>query len=244
MMDKSLIGKQFGRLTILDIDYVKSKSTGRKYYICQCSCKDKTIKSIRADAIGKRSNSCGCLQKEIVARYCKENYTQTNKYDLSGVYGIGYTGDGRKFKFDIEDYQMIKDYCWHINKCGYVVKRKNEITTLFHRLVMNCKDKNLVVDHINHDTTDNRKSNLRIVTQQQNCFNSKIRNINKSGCKGVSFDKSRNKWSDSIVYNGKNIHLGRFEDFNEAVKHRKIAEEKYFGEFSYDNSINKITQEE
>ena len=60
---------------------------------------------------------------------------------------------------------------------------------------------------------------------------------NTSGHKGVTFDKSRNKWMAHIKLNGKHKTLGRFVKFEDAVKARKEAEEKYFGEYSYDNSM-------
>ena len=108
---------------------------------------------------GAMTKSCGCFWK--------------NTYDLSGEYGIGYTNKGEEFYFDLEDYDKIKDYTWYINNKGYVFSGKDEI--LMHRLVTNCPD-NLIPDHIHGEksTTDNRKSNLRIVNRSQNSMNVKI----------------------------------------------------------------------
>lgn len=78
---------------------------------------------------------------------------------------------------------------------------------------------------------NNRKSNLRICTHQQNCYNVKEYSHNTSGVTGVYFDKKNNKWCAKIKADGKNIWLGRYNTFDEAVKVRKEAEEKYFGEF-------------
>ena len=83
----------------------------------------------------------------------------------------------------------------------------------------------------------NRKQNLRICTNQENNFNKGLYSHNTSGVSGVSWDKSRNKWEASIKINRKKIHLGRFENFNEAVNKRKEAEEVYFGEFAYKQNI-------
>ena len=81
--------------------------------------------------------------------------------------------------------------------------------------------------------------NVRIQTliDKFNLKNLTPRN-NKSGATGVYWDKRRNNWYAQITYNKKTISLGAFTDFDEAVKARKKAEEKYFGEYSYDNSMN------
>jgi len=70
----------------------------------------------------------------------------------------------------------------------------------------------------------------------QNSMNQITKSNNMSGTKGVNWHKSKNKWRAFIGVKGKHIHLGLFENFDDAVKARKEAEKKYFGEFSYDNS--------
>ena len=195
--------------------------------------------------MGVRSFSCGCLQKEVVANYCKENFKQFNTYNLSGDFGIGYTAKGEEFYFDLEDYDKIKDYCWHVNNIGYLAARKSEINApiLMHRLIMNCNEFSEVVDHISHNKTDNRKINLRICTQKENSRNHVISSLNTSGTSGVTYDKSRNKWVATIVENGKTIHLGRFDTYEDAANKRSEAENTYFGEYSYDNSMKIFTKE-
>jgi len=90
--------------------------------------------------------------------------------------------------------------------------------------------KNIIVDHKNHDTLDNRMINLRIATKQQNSFNEKmVRKNNTSGFKGVCYDKVNNKWSVSIMYNRKNIKIGRYSDIKEAVTMRLMAELLFCG---------------
>ena len=64
----------------------------------------------------------------------------------------------------------------------------------------------------------------------------RLRRNNTSGVKGVNFDKRLQQWRSRIGVNKKTIELGYFDKFEDAVKARKEAEEKYFGEFSYDNS--------
>jgi len=106
-----------------------------------------------------------------------------------------------------------------------------------HRLIMNCPD-DMDVDHIFHNTWDNRKEFLRIVTESQNQMNQKIRINNKSGIPGVNLNKKDNKWRARIRVNNKEIHLGYFNNKEDAIKARKKGEQKYFGEFAFKNNKN------
>ena len=147
----------------------------------------------------------------------------------------------KSFWFDKEDYEKIKNYCWnyHKNKHGGYIEAndlENGIVKL-HRVVMGETNPKVKIDHIKHNTFDNRKSQLRSSTNQENCRNHIIHSNNTSGETGVSWEKETGMWRARIFINGKGIHLGRFTDFDEAVKVRKKAEEKYFGEYSYDNSM-------
>ena len=64
-------------------------------------------------------------------------------------------------------------------------------------------------------------------------MNKGIRKDNTTGIIGVWFDKSRNKWATEIMANRKKIHLGRFKNKKDAIKARKLGEQKYFGEYAY-----------
>lgn len=84
------------------------------------------------------------------------------------------------------------------------------------------------IDHENHVRNDNRIENLRLVTNKQNKRNyTRLRN-NTSGVTGVCWHKTYEKWQVSIHDNhGKRVYLGRFSDFDEAVKVRREAEKLY-----------------
>ena len=234
-----LVGQTFGRLTVVKRveDYVCNN--GRKYtqWLCKCSCGDNSYISIVSTNLKNGSTkSCGCLQKEVVSKI-KKKY---NTYNLSGKYGIGYTSKDEEFYFDLEDYDLIKDYCWFLDNKGYVISRNilnNEEHIYLHKLLFPYSEE---VDHLSHKPNDNRKENLRPVSHNENMFNKCIYNNNTSGVTGVTWHKRMNKWRVSITVNKKPIHLGYFdkEDFDKAVKIRKQAEEKYFGKYSYDNSID------
>ena len=229
-----LTGMQFERLSVVKRgdDYISPK--GNKYvrYLCQCNCSNPELVLVLAsDLKAGKVKSCGCLNREKII----ERNTKRNKYDLSGEYGIGWTSNTNKeFYFDLEDYEKIKDYCWQESHYGYVVNKEARL----HRLIMKTPDKEYNVDHMNHNLLDNRKSNLRVTTKSQNQMNCKLAKNNTSGVTGVSYNKEICKWVSYIHVNNKRITLGYFSDFDEAVKARLKAEEKYFKEYSYKNSIN------
>lgn len=76
------------------------------------------------------------------------------------------------------------------------------------------------IDHINGDRIDNRIVNLRSVSRSENCMNSSVGKRNKSGVVGVSWSKRENKWKAQIQKDGKNIFIGNFVNFEDAVRAR------------------------
>lgn len=93
-------------------------------------------------------------------------------------------------------------------------------------------DINLEIDHINQDKLDNRRCNLRAATRKQNARNMKRNCRNTSGFKGVTWDKSRNKWLAQIKTDTNTKHLGRYDCPIEAYKAYCKAAKKYHGEFA------------
>ena len=86
------------------------------------------------------------------------------------------------------------------------------------------------IDHINNDGTDNRICNLREATPKMQSANTRISKSNKSGYKGVSYDKSRKKWRAQITMNGKKKNLGLYTEMKDAIAARKKAQEEYLRE--------------
>jgi len=89
------------------------------------------------------------------------------------------------------------------------------------------------IDHINHNSLDNRISNLRIVTHQQNSFNRRRYNKPTSSKYGrITWDKQHSKWRARLTLNGKRIHIGRFINEEEAADAIDNAALKYYGEYA------------
>ena len=232
-----ITGQVFGKLTVLrKVSQVGEKNSR---WLCECNCRERNQIVVLLNNLTRgHTISCGCVRKEKT----RERMKKYNTYDLSGSYGIGYTFDDKIFYFDLGDYDKIKNICWRINSEGYVVSSHQKNHIYMHRLVTNCPS-DMDVDHQNHITHDNRKENLRICSTSRNLMNHVIKSNNTSGVTGVYWIKRRQNWRVDIGVNGKSIFIGYFNNFDEAVKARKEAEEKYFGEFSYDNSMKEDDNE-
>lgn len=91
--------------------------------------------------------------------------------------------------------------------------------------------KHLQVDHRDRDYTNNKLENLRLLDNKGQQHNTKTRSDNRSGVKGVFFDKKGNKWRAYIgnpEKKGSKIWLYRGDSYDEAVKIREDAEKKYY----------------
>jgi hypothetical protein len=150
-----------------------------------------------------------------------------NKIILENDYAIILTNKNEKILIDIEDIDLIKQYTWWTNYKYAVALTSSNKKIFMHKLIMNI-DSIHQGDHINRNKLDNRKSNLRIATLIENNRNRNIQKNNTSGIIGVSWAKTNNKWRSRI---GRKL-LGHFDDFNDAVLARLLAEEEYYKEFA------------
>ena len=203
---------------------------------------------------------CGCGENETSALYgkrsgkilCHKHYLQIRNYgrilnitvfdpneiilydDYAEIvlYNRKHLESGRAI-IDLEDVEKCKNHKWNLDKRGYAVsKLYNPLSSLkLHRLIINVANV-MDVDHINRNKLDNRKSNLRVCSHQENSCNNSLYKNNKSGVTGVHWLTRESKWCAEIKLNYKKIPLGYFDDINEAKRARREAELKYFGEFA------------
>lgn len=103
---------------------------------------------------------------------------------------------------------------------------------LLHRYIMNAK-KGDVIDHINHNTLDTRKTNLRICDMSKNGQNRKLNANNSSGYKGVTWIEKEDRWMAYLMIDQKFKNLGLYDSKEDAALARASAEDNYFGEYKY-----------
>lgn len=160
----------------------------------------------------------------------------------------------KTFKFDKEDLPIIYKYKWQCVTKGksirsfYLVTTINKERVYFHRLILG----NPIgeIDHINIDSTDNRKTNLRISTRSNQLLNTRKRN-GVSKYKGVYFSKHRknNKWHAELSVLNKRYYSPWYKTEEEAIFARYIMEQRFAPEVFQDEyvrnqSISKLTEDE
>lgn len=222
---KNLIGQTFGRLIVIGRapNYITPKGQSKTMWYCVCSCGNEQVIIVSGTHLRSgHTTSCGCIQHERVI----ETNTKRNRYDQEC--GIGYIEPDIEFYFPPEDYEKIHNNSWYLSNNGYVQTRINNKIVGIHRLIMNADD-SMCVDHIDHDKLNNRRENLRVCTIQENNFNQANRKNSISGRIGVV--PHGDKWLAQIGYNNAHIRLGVFDNKEDAIKARRDAEKKYFGEF-------------
>lgn len=164
-----------------------------------------------------------------------------NMYELNGpdsaiVITNNKTGTITRVYFDEADFDKIKDFSWFPHhdpkKPDHLIYVFNNKLQRLHRVIMD-PPKDMVVDHINGDTLDNRRSNLRICTVATNNRNrggsnrrAVISKNNKSGTMGVNFHKVRKKWRAFKSFKGKTYSCW-CNTYTEAVAKRKEYDELY-----------------
>jgi len=146
---------------------------------------------------------------------------------------------------DIDDVEIVSKYKWYLKDGKYIRTHINtngkDYKTGIHRILMNVvENKNVVIDHIDRNPLNNKRENLRITTQAKNSINKSIQSNNTSGVTGVVWNSANRNWNAQIKLNRKNINLGVYKNFDDAVKARQDGELKYFGEFNPINRYEKF----
>lgn len=132
---------------------------------------------------------------------------------------------------DDQDYEILKGYNWHfvpnkIKTSLYATTLVNGKDCRMHQLIMG-KKKGYMIDHIDQDSLNNQRSNLRFVTRSRNILNQRISIRNKTGLNGVYFDQRTGKYKATLTIDKVKHHLGSFSSLGRAKKARLEAEQKH-----------------
>lgn len=134
---------------------------------------------------------------------------------------------------DDEDYEWLNQYKWQ-HATGYAV-RHNPLGAKkisMSRTIVNCPN-GMVVDHINHNTLDNRRSNLRICTYSQNSINKQKIIIGSSRYKGVKWNVKSKSWQVRISYKHTSTYIGEFKNELHAAMAYALWAKDIYGEYSF-----------
>lgn len=200
--DEDLIGKRFGRLTVI---YIFNKN-GDRYAHCKCICGDE--KDIRIyDLTSNSTKSCGCYLRDHPVNLIHNLHSHP-------LYNVLKTMRQRCYNENNEDYK-------HYGARGIKICRewKNHPKTFINWCVENGWKKGLSIDRIDING-DYSPKNCRFVNQHIQCVNQRLSTRNKSGYKGVSWYKSTKRWISYIRVNGKFYKFGYFKSKKEALEAR------------------------
>lgn len=152
---------------------------------------------------------------------------------------------GRQIFVDDEDKDILFKY--HLNTmitkggytryvvCKFLVTNKH--AGMLHRIILNVKSRNILVDHENGNGLDCTKNNLRICDFSQNQFNRRPTNL-ENEAKGLQFREDRGYWTAYIRVRGERIRLGTFALKEDAIQARLAAEKLYHEGFAGNGTLN------
>lgn len=143
---------------------------------------------------------------------------------------------GQNAIVDVADFEWLSQWSWFAcwdkkMQSFYATRKENGKSLRMHRTLLKVRSGE-EVDHWNHNTLDNRRSNLRRCSHTQNMRNKKHQTANPSGYKGVTWAEDRHHWRVRLMCDGKMIHLGRFHSKEEAARAYDKAAIVHFGEFA------------
>ncbi len=142
---------------------------------------------------------------------------------------------------DDEDFEWLSGFSWHIQdgkrRQGYAGTKlgKRGSDLYMHRMIaekMFNPEGKWQVDHVNGDSFDNQRSNIRLSTQAQNLMNARKRKGTLSKYKGVTWNRNRETWNAYITVNKEFVHLGVFRNEMKAAKAYDEAAKEHFKEFA------------
>jgi len=193
-------------------------------------------------------NVDGCNEKHRAKGFCRKHYYRVKanngvfkrtKFDKNKIIVLDeiaimelYNMVGQKVSetiIDTSDIEIVSSHKWYLGKRGYPTSRINGKLICLHKFITGF----IQTDHIDGNSLNNRRNNLRESTQQQNLWNKKGNVVGTSKYKGVYFDKRRNKWISQC----KRKHCGSFNTEIDAAAAYNLAAIKTYGEYAWINKI-------
>ncbi len=189
------------------------------------------MNACKVEGCGKKVHGHGYCRKHHLQLYRYGRLFEHTRYDLPKIEIDGsiarlplYNNKGEKIVevlIDADEVEWVGKYKWYRGGKGHILNK--HIGSLARAIVK--AQPGDIVDHINRNTFDNRKANLRIVDRSANVRNSKIPENNTSGVKGVCYHKVSGKWEAFIRVD--NIRKREyFATYDEAVACRKRFEKE------------------
>lgn len=154
---------------------------------------------------------------------------------------IGKYGNGKYTLVDDEDYGFLNKFRWSYEPRNSYARCSIGTKTIYLHQLVRPVDKASIVDHINRDTLDNRKENLRSCSVKENQWNVGTRKDNKSGYKGVVKRTKKpgrpESWIAQMKHNGEQIWIGEYRTKNEAAEAYNKKAKALRGKFAFLNQI-------
>lgn len=151
-----------------------------------------------------------------------------NRWEEKNGLAYCYLDDELLFFTDIDTSMQFRNKSIGKLANGYAETWVNGRARPIHRIIIGARDGD-IIDHINRNKKDNRRTNLRFSNKSENSFNRDLQPQNKSGRTGVWFRKDTNRWAAEIKKDNKKISLGCYATKEEAIRAREEGEVKYYG---------------
>jgi len=192
----------------------------------------------KADSLGQLhyTEPGGCCRN-----FQPRKISRRQKVPLSDVGGAKYIPltQGKFAIIDADDYERLARYKWYCHRSRnkfYAYRNKNRKAISMHREVLRAP-KDLLIDHVDGNSLNNRKNNLRLCTYAQNAHNRQPKSASRSKYKGLSWHRRNKKWEVSIIKSARKIFVGSFDNETEAAVAYDRKAEQLFGEFAYLNFL-------
>lgn len=201
----SLIGKRFGKLTV--VEQLPSTARGQRRWLCKCDCGGEHI-ATSGNLNSGHSTNCGCKKSPDLTGKVFGRLTVVGRSDKRNPRGARTT-------------PMWECRC----ECGNITYKATD--TLTNPDESMCKD----CQGIYAAEIARRSAGFVGGTQISRITNMKPTSANSTGVRGVQFDKRSGRYRARLKFQGKLLNFGSYRTLEEAAAARKAAEEEYFGAF-------------